>query len=71
MTILKKETTLLFYSSFKKWYTNTNKNLGSNCVRITIKDALPSWRSISFYKIYQASDQQPYLFSISNNIRDR
>ena len=25
---------MLFYSSFKKWYTNTNKNLGSNCVRI-------------------------------------
>ena len=35
MTILKKETTpCFFYSSFKKWYTNTNKNLGSNCVRI-------------------------------------
>lgn len=25
---------MLFYSSFKKWYTNTNKKLGSKCVRI-------------------------------------
>ena len=38
---------------------------------ITIKDALPSWRSISFYKIYQVSDKLPHLFSISANMRDR
>ena len=24
---------MLFYSSFKKWYTNTNKKLGSKCVK--------------------------------------
>ncbi|HHA7407198.1 TPA: hypothetical protein ACOP9Q_001300, partial [Streptococcus pneumoniae] len=46
----KKKLPLLFYSSFKKWYTRLPAKLGSKCVRITIKNALPSWRSISFYQ---------------------
>ncbi|ELU66007.1 hypothetical protein PNI0010_00854 [Streptococcus pneumoniae PNI0010] len=52
---------MLFYSSFKKWYTRLPAKLESKCVRITIKNALPSWRSIFFINENQIANYETSL----------